>query len=148
MSPEATARLQQRWHWLTLLGLALLTCGVLHPRCLGFPTGLLLLLSGGLAGAFGALRRGRGVWMLSALALPFWLALYVVLQVEAHRLQPNRGEAAFWLRVLDALAAAAVAWQTARLLACVTRLNWHLSRGTLPRRAYPEQYRGQSAGAD
>jgi hypothetical protein len=146
MSPEATARLQQRWHWLTLLGLALLTCGFLHPRCLGFPTGLLLLLAGGLAGAFWALRRERGAWMLSALALPFWLALYIVLEVEAHRLQPNRGEPAFWLRVLDTLAAAVVAWQTARFLACVTHLNWHLSRGAWPRRTCPEPYRGEPVG--
>jgi hypothetical protein len=88
----------------------------------------MLLLSGGLAGAFRVLYREKGTWMLSALALIAWVPLYVVLQVEGHRLQPNRGEAVFWLRALDTLAAAAVTWQAARFLVAVTRLNWQCSR--------------------
>jgi hypothetical protein len=92
MSPDLTARVMARWHWLTLLGFGLLACGFWHPRCLGFASGLMLLMFGSLAGVFRVLLRERGTWMMGALALVAYVPLYGALELECYRLHHNPGQ--------------------------------------------------------
>src|SRR5262245_45354068 len=119
MSPEATARLLYRWPWLVALGVGLLACGFWHPRCVGFASGLMLLLFGGLVGAFRVLYRERGIWMFAVLALVAYVPLYAMLELECYRLHHNPQVPTFWLRVLDTTIGAAVVGQAVRFLASV-----------------------------
>src|SRR5262249_46132249 len=129
------------WHWLTFAGVGLLALGFWHPRCLGFASGLMLLLFGGLAGSFRVTFQERGIWMLGVVALLAYLPLYGVLEYECYKLHHNHQQPTFYLRRADTRIAANVVWQAVRFLATVTRLNWKLSRQGRPLREaiQPEQ---------
>jgi hypothetical protein len=130
MSPEATARLICRWHWLTLLGLGLFAYGFFHG--LGAVSGLTILTFG----IFAAVFRFRhppgekGVWMLSLLGVIVYVPFWGLLEYECWRLhhKPQQGGFLFWLQVLDTAVSAAVTWELVRFLGSITRLNWQLSR--------------------
>jgi hypothetical protein len=136
MSPEATAKTMSRWHWLTLLGFALLVCGVCERHCLGCPSGLTLLMFGIFAGTFRVLYREKGIWMLSALCLIVYIPFYAMLEYELWRMQhnPKQGAILFSLQVFDSVVSAVVALELVRFLGSITRVNWQLSRknGTRP----------------
>jgi hypothetical protein len=129
MSPEASTKAMSRWHWLTLLGLVLLVYGFWHSLCLGFATGLVLLVFGTLAGSFRLIYREKGIWMLSALCLIAYIPFYAMLEIELWRVQHNPQQGVWWflLQVLDSVMSASVAWQLVRFLGSIMRVNWLLS---------------------
>ncbi len=127
MSPQLMTRVMRNWHWLLLAGVGLLAFGFWHPRCLGFASGLMLLLFGGLAGSFRVTYQERGIWMLGVLALIAYVPLYGALEYECYRMHNNPLQPSFYLRLADTVLGASVVWQAVRFLASVTRFNWKLS---------------------
>jgi hypothetical protein len=117
-------RVMKSWHCLMFAGVSLLACGFWHPRCLGFASGLMLLLFGGLAGSFRMLYQERGIWMLGVLALIAYVPLYGGLEYECYKMHHNPQQLTFYLRLADTILGAKVVWQAVRFLASVTRFNW------------------------
>jgi hypothetical protein len=136
MSPEAIAKTMSRWHWLTLLGFALLVCGVWDPRGitrgLGCASGLILLMFGVLAGGFRLSYREKGIWMMNVLCLIVYIPFYAMLEFNLWRMQHNPKQVIilFLLQVFDSVVSAVVALELVRFLGSITRVNWQLSRKT------------------
>ena len=134
MSSQLMIRVMRSWHWLVLAGVALVAFGFSNARCLGFASGLMLLLFGGLAGSFRLIYQERGIWMLGGLCLFAYVPLYGALEFECYRLHHNPQLPAFYLRLADTVVGASVVWQAVLFLASVTRFNWRWSRRDAPLR--------------
>lgn len=121
--------LTRRGYWFALAGVGLIVLSE-QLRGVGFVTGLMLVLSGGLAGGFRRWLHERGMWMLALVALVAWVPLYATLEWDAIR-QQRRAPNGPLLFIWDTLLGASVLWYTVRFLATVVRVNRALS--ALPR---------------
>jgi hypothetical protein len=128
MSPQHMTRVMRNWHWLLFFGLGLLAFGLWNARCLGFASGLMLVLFGALAWSFHLTYRERGIWMLGVLALLAFAPLYGALEYECYKMHHNPQQPTFYLRLADTMIGANVVWQAVRFLASVTWLNWKWSK--------------------
>jgi hypothetical protein len=120
-------RVMRNWHWLMFAGVGLLAFGFWHPRCLGFASGLMVVLFGGLAASFRVTYQERGIWMLGVLGLIAYVPLYGALEYECYKMHHNPQQLTFYLRLADTIIGANVVWQAVRFLASVTRFNWKWS---------------------
>ncbi len=101
---------------------------ILLPHCLGFVSGLMLVIFGGLAGWFLLMHREHGIWMLGVITLLAHVPLFLTLEYDCYRMNRNPRQPAFYLRLVDTVIGANVVRQTVLFLAIVTWFNWNWSR--------------------
>lgn len=118
------------------LGVLLVMTAVARLKDMGVVTGLILVMFGMSTPAYRRWLVDRGLWMLAALMLTIWLALYVCIEIDALRglgkaLNPQRLRLA-----IDTTCAAFVVWQQVKFLATIIWVNRAISKPPVFDEAY------------